>query len=995
MTKKKKLILIFSIIGAVILAATATVLIILLSKKKPEEQSQNIQCVAPEITVADDGIYWASVANAESYYYNYNGGEWTEAKDVIAFPTSTGEYSLQLKAVDTDGNDGKITTFAFTVAKMTVECERVDNALHFTGERIYFSVNGMEEGTLTESNILDFSNDTFGTKYTVQYYAKGGYFSKEDNTFYLDSEKQTQELTTMQMLTMPTLRANEAGTHLIWTVSENAQGYAVSVDGEKTTVAKDNATVAFPMTEGEHTITVQAIGDGQTWYSSLVAEYKMTTKRESVPAITYDKATNTVVWAESYTDKICVSTDGNTYANVNSTSVAVDTNTSLKVSAYYDEAQKTYYLESKPIAFQTREVSTPKFYLDGRVTWNDSDETLAKQYYVSVVEDTQSPDYGLAFNNVRNVSSLSAGEYTLSVYAAEYVEEQADKVIFYLPSESKAIDFAVLQKPTLSFETGKLLWEVDPLATSYEYRVNGTGEWETATETGVLRTRDMATYEVRAVGSQEVGSYALTSNASSLFFDPVLEETILGVQDLALFDNELYANVTSSATSTNSTRTGNVQVLTAGTGADSAEQAILAGASGGALKVTAGNASPRVQAHWGNSDGMQFTLFQPISFESNAKLVLRVYVVPNTAWERAYVYNYSREYTNAKGRTIDNNGNTYAFFDEENNLVGYQSTTNTLIDGAGNVIGTIDTKSYIATVTATGAKTKPRTIYGVLDDSDNLLGVANENGEVKNGETLVGTLNANGELVDGSGNVLSTSAVRKTNDVTGNFYIGVSGTSKTGTGMRTQESTFKKDANNAVTVGEWTEVSVVLGSSYTGMLLNIQTVHMNFLANGQAGDTFYIDEIRYEEIPPLLVPEYLKEDGDEGALTYQVGGPSWIEPVMTEGTDSVGEYMEYSWTGISEWGINALTFEFHGLTLNAGDKVYLHTYTPESGRWPEIWVNGTKTTKFLTKGQTETTVAFTAAETTELNTLTIRPQTFGQGYEFSIRIYGVYVVRAE
>ena len=217
---------------------------------------------------------------------------------------------------------------------------------------------------------------------------------------------------------------------------------------------------------------------------------------------------------------------------------------------------------------------------------------------------------------------------------------------------------------------------------------------------------------------------------------------------------------------------------------------------------------------------------------------------------------------------------------------------------------------------------------------------------------------------------------------------------KTGAVTRTQESTFTNAKNNAIPVGEWTEVAVKLDASYADLLSNIQTVYMHFAANGQEDATFYVDEIRYEETPPLLVPEYLKEGEDEGATTYQVGGPSWIDPVKTEGTDSVGEYMEYSWAGKAEWGINALTFKFHGLTLNAGDKVYLHTYTASGSRWPEIWVNGTKTT-FLTRGETQTTVAFTATETTMLDTLVIRPQSFGQGYEFSIKIYGVYIVRAE
>ena len=997
MTKKKKLILIFSIIGAVILAATATVLIILLSKKKPEEETKKVQCVAPEITVLDDGIYWANVENAESYYYNYNAGEWTEAKEVIAFPTSTGEYSLQLKAVDADGNDGKITTFAFKVAKMTVECERVDNALHFTGERIYYSVNGMEEGTLTESNILDFSNDTFGTKYTVAYYAKGGYYSKENNTYYLDSEKQTQELTTTQMLTMPTLRVNEAGTHLVWTTSSNAVNYAVSVDGEKTSVSNENASVAFPMTLGEHTITVQAVGDGQSWYSSLQAEYKMTTKRESVPAITYEKATNRVAWAENYTDKIRVSTDGSTYASVNSTSVAVDTNTSLKVSAYYDEAQKTYYLESKPTFFVKREVSALSFNIDGYVKWNDSDDELAKQYYFSIVEQSTNADYVRLNENVKNISFLEPNAYTLTVYAAEYVAEQADKVIFYLPSESQEIDFAVLKKPTLSFETGKLLWEVDSFASGYEYRIDG-GEWETATEAGVLRTRDMATYEVRAIGSGETGKYALTSGVSSLYFDPKLQvEWDYGKTELALFDQAGYAKMTTGATSGNATKTGEVEILTEST--DSAEQAILAGADGGVLKVTAGTSKPIKKAYWGNSDGATIQLFTPITPVAGARIIFRVYIVPNENRKTATAYNWSGEYTNAKGRTIDDYGNTYAFFDEENNLVGYHGVEDKLINNTGEKIGTIDTKSRVATVTKTGAKTKARTIYGILDDNDNLLGVADENGVVKNGDTVVGTLNEKGELIV-DGVTLSTSAVRKTSNTEGRVIVGVVGNKVSG-GFGEHETWYTKE-NTALPVGEWTEVSFTITKDYANNLADISYVYLHLFANGQAGDTFYIDEIRYDENAAMLeAPTFWLDQGDVAPSYYSVKEYSWFKPTVTTGTDTNGEYIDFDWTGCdSGWGVDALTFYFDNLTLNAGDKVYIrcNAYT---GRWTKVYANEESSWRAqivcedVSSGKLyQEKLCFTASEAMQLNTLSIRPDAWRK-YDVHFRIYGVYVVRAE
>ena len=76
---KKKWHLIFSIIATLIISVSVTAC-------KKDDSDKKLQCVMPEITVLDEGIAWANVANAESYYYNYNGGEWLEAKEIIAFP---------------------------------------------------------------------------------------------------------------------------------------------------------------------------------------------------------------------------------------------------------------------------------------------------------------------------------------------------------------------------------------------------------------------------------------------------------------------------------------------------------------------------------------------------------------------------------------------------------------------------------------------------------------------------------------------------------------------------------------------------------------------------------------------------------------------------------------------------------------------------------------------------------------------------------------------
>ncbi len=1001
MIKKKRILI--SIFATLLLALTISACSFNPFGKSP----QKAQCVMPEITVLDEGIEWASVTGAESYYYNYNGGKWTKAEERISFPTDVGEYTLQLKAVDADGIDGKIATFAFKVAKMSAECEQVDNTLHFNGERIYFSVNGTEEGLLGESNILDFSNDAAGAEYTVQYYAKGGYFSKENATYYIDSEKKTQELTVTQMLSMPMLNVNSNGTGLVWTASENAVSYLVTVDGEKSTLETTNPTVAFPMSEGKHTITVQAIGDGTAWYSSYVSEFEMTTKRENVPVLTFDSRTNRVYWESVYANKMQVSIAGSAYAPVNATSAAVQAGTTLKVGAHYSQTDKTYYLDSQPVRFETREITLPTFSIDGYVNWNETDETIAKKYYISIVEQTETAEYSQLNENVKNISFLPAGEYTLSVYAADYVKEESDGVVFYLPSESKEIDFSVLAKPTLSFKQGKLLWEVDSKASGYEYRLDGTGDWEIATETGELRTWDMATYEVRAIGSEVAGKYALTSEVSTLFFDPELDVAWdFGKADLALFNSSRYEEIVASANNTKATQTATTEVVTAAT-ADTSEKSILAGANGGVLKVTAGNASPLLKAHWGNSDGASIELLQALPVVEDARITFRIYIVPSAARQAALVYNYTGEYVNTKGRTIDGFGNTYAYFDGENNLVGYQSATNTLIDATGAQIGTIDTKTYIATITATGAVTKARIAYGILDDNDNLLGVAQEDGTVKNGDTTVGALNAKGELVNGSGNVLSTSAVKKTKNLEGQFIISVIGNQPEG-GFREFNTWFDTE-QKAFKVGEWTEVSLTITKSFVSVFTDITSLHIHFLANAQAGDTFYIDEIRYDENAAMVkAPAFLSDKGVVGPSYYSVREFSDFKPSVTTGTDEYGEYIDFDWGDYQNgWGKDAITFYFDNIHLNEGDKVYLRCQA-YSGRYTRIDINDTSATKQngvydkiincndVDGALYQEVLCYTAGEEMELTSLSVRPYAWSVSPLFLIhfRIYGVYVVRA-
>ena len=414
-------------------------------------------CVAPELTLSNEGILWASVIGAQSYQYKYGDGEWVTVTEKIAYPASAGEYILYVKAVDGQGRDGAVRERAFSVETMTVTCEQIDNAFSFTGENVYYTVNGGEEGLLGESKVLDFSAAPVGTDYTVVYYAKGGVWSETENTYYLDSAKATVSLTTSKMLSTPNLEVNEAGTHLVWTASENAVSYQVTIDGAVQTVDKTTPKVALPTDIGTHTITVQAVGNGAEWTSSKKSEFTMTTKRDSIPLLTYDSASNTVAWPKNYAGKMLQSLNGGAFTKLTATEISVTAGLALKVESYYDETQSTLYLEGKPVTFENRSITELTFHTDGYIDWNASDETAAEQYYVSLTEQTAEQTYTAATNNVRNISSLTAGSYVLAVYAADYIKETDNAAIFYLPSAVETLAFTVLSQPQLSFEYQKLL----------------------------------------------------------------------------------------------------------------------------------------------------------------------------------------------------------------------------------------------------------------------------------------------------------------------------------------------------------------------------------------------------------------------------------------------------------------------------------------------------------------------------------------------------------
>lgn len=624
-----------------------------------DDNKKSTALPAPELIATDDGIHWASIANAKKYRVKLGDESWKDyaLDDCKAdYPVAVGDYTLSVAAVDANGKTGNAAEFNFSVKQEGAAHTQNGNTLSFTGENVWYSVNGEAEAELGDDGVLDFTAAAVGSKYSVSYYTKGGFWSQEESAYYVDGAKQSVELTVTTMLSAPVLGVSADGSSLVWTADANALNYEVTIDGVTTTVSASSPSVAFPTTVGEHTISVKAAANG-AWTASRESEYVMTTAPSVVPEVTYDPESNNVVWSNAFLGAMQSSENGGEYTTLATTSATYSETMTLKVKQRFDEATKTLWLESKTLSFATRALPSIAFEQEGNLLWNQTDEGVEKTYFVSLEEEGESFEPSAA--NRLNVSDKAAGSYVFKVYAGQYMDEGKHSAILYLPSPVATLNFGVLESPVLDFETGKLLWTVDENATGYEYKIDD-GEWTAATEEGFAEVTNLATYSVRVIGNETAGSLYVGYQTASVRFDPSLTTDSLGYLTVASFDKTGYSTQIGAPMQTsNMTSTGKGEIVT--TGADAEEQAILDGATGkSALKITAGSAGGRNSNLWGNSDGVSVELFKGIVPSAEGQIVIRLYMKSNadrkTAWEMKDQTNPDTGVTEKKETPVDLEG---------------------------------------------------------------------------------------------------------------------------------------------------------------------------------------------------------------------------------------------------------------------------------------------------------------------------------------------------
>ena len=566
-SKKSKLILSLAVLGSL----TATLGLAACGKgcgKTEDENKTSSRLPAPEITATNEGLFWSEVQTAKEYRYKWNeDGNWTKSTECFAeYPATVGSYTFYVEALTNGGKSGRTTEFPLEVKTFDVSCQQVDNTFSFTGESVWYSVNGGEEAALDESLLLDFTAGEVGTSYTVEYYTKGGVWTDETKTYYVDGAKQTASLTVTQMLSAPVFRVNAAGNGLEWTADTNALKYEVKVDGASTEVEASATSVSFPTEVGEHKIEVRALTNG-SWTASRISEFTFETKEFGVPdvTVTKDGESYNIGWDEGFSGWMLSSENDGAFTEQTNCSVPFSETTKLKLRSGYNADENVYYLESKTLSFGVRQLPEIKFLKDGVISWNETDEGAAKTYFVSLETDGES--FGASIVNSLNVSGEEAGNYVFKVYAGQYLDEGTTNATLYLPSEVATLTFGVLAAPELDYTTNKLLWLVDENASAYQYKIND-GEWTTATEDGFAEVLNLATYHVRAIGTDQA-PFFVTAKTSTLRFDPALTiDTEKGEEMLATFDDEGYMQQIANPLYTgNQTSTGQKEIITVGANA--------------------------------------------------------------------------------------------------------------------------------------------------------------------------------------------------------------------------------------------------------------------------------------------------------------------------------------------------------------------------------------------------------------------------------------------
>lgn len=213
---------------------------------------------------------WDIIPGAEQYSYTLDGINWVNLpKTATLFKpvfTSGGDKTIRIRAMGSDANNVyqsnettmtlKVMTlpqlpqanvkFAYENSTLTIQVENYENLSPADTNTFDFSIGGVSN----EKNSNTFTYSVTGNPtLTVKVFAKGGFFSSDNKTFYLDSTAAFEK--TIKILAAP----SDIG---IIEVNYQARMYTVNWDRNGTGIYDVKITLLNAMGEVVDTITKQA-----------------------------------------------------------------------------------------------------------------------------------------------------------------------------------------------------------------------------------------------------------------------------------------------------------------------------------------------------------------------------------------------------------------------------------------------------------------------------------------------------------------------------------------------------------------------------------------------------------------------------------------------------------------------------------------------------------------------------------------------------------------
>jgi hypothetical protein len=478
------------------------------------EKSINKLTAPTNVRVEDDLIKWDSVSNAAGYLVYVNG----KASDAVVVGTTytasdgiVGTNNIYICAL---GENSKYITSSsssyVTALKLAAPVSFKASGSVFTWDYVtnatkyIVNVNGTDVDNGTSRSFSLDSSYPAGL-YTIKVKA----YSSTSSYVYSDY---SSELSVTKIGQVTGLSVSSG--MLLWDAVDHASSYLIKAGTYSHTISSDFTSYSLPDSSGTYSITVQALGEGTTFFNGNPSDAKGITKI-GTPAVSY--ASCKISW-----DAISNATGYNIF--INGTKVSVGTalsydlslNESSSNSVVVEAVGDDTYLSAMSTYSLPSAIGIPSIALNEEgIKWNSVNNATG---YIVIVNgemhylDSSARSY--------SIEGSESGAYSFQLISVSTSSASSSY------SVSSIVSYMKLDSVTnISAQSGNLVWEAVANASSYKIKI-GTSIYTSSTDSfdlGSINETGANDISVKAVGGV---NYINSNYSSSINLTVLLKPTV-------------------------------------------------------------------------------------------------------------------------------------------------------------------------------------------------------------------------------------------------------------------------------------------------------------------------------------------------------------------------------------------------------------------------------------------------------------------------------------